>query len=267
VAASNRSRVTSIAIITDADSCVPTALQATLGIHTAPADPPLLLEHESIPRLRSEASEVTPDDALAACKAAIEAGTTDLLYLAASDGYGSAPDLEAALDGLEAHVLTEASGAALMGAGWQAIAAAEAIRDGGSLEDALAAARRVRSTVEVLAMLEHPEMATALGNSELESSRRRALVKLRGPEISIINRPKSREDALPALRDLFAQSVGDPSRTHVAVHHAAAGPGAEALARWIERELSPARVLVAPLTRHAAARLGPRMLGVAWYQT
>ena len=258
--------MTAIAIITDADSCVPPSLRSALGIHTAPADPILLLEPETIPRLRSEAVKATSDDAIAACTAAIEAGATQIIYVAAEDGYGSAPDLAAALETLDADIVTEPSGAAMMGAGWQAIAAAEAIRNGGIFDDALTAARNVRGQVHVLAMLEHPEMASAAGNAELGIVRHRALVYLRGPEVDIVSRPTKREDALAALRDRFAEEIGNPSKTHVAVHHAAAGPGADALARWIERELDPARVVVAPLTRHAATRVGPRMLGVAWYE-
>ena len=258
--------MTSIAVLTDADSCVPAALRTALDIRTAPSEAPLLLKPETIPQLRSEVAEATAEDAIAACTAAIEAGATDLLYLATGDGYGSAPDLEATLSAVDASVTCLATVQALMGAGWQAIAAAEAIRDGASIEDARAAAEQVGASINVLVMLEHPEMPTALGDRELEGSRRRAIVKLRGPEISIVSRPTTREDALPDLRDLFAESVSDPARIHVAVHHAAAGPGANALARWVERELKPARLVVAPLTRHAATRLGPRMLGFAWYE-
>lgn len=256
--------MTPIAIITDADSCVPSSLRSALAIATAPADPELLLEPETIPKLRSEAAEATTEDARAACLAAIEGGASAILYLSAGDQYGSAPTLAADLADLP--VTIEMTEGALMAAGWQVIAAAEAIRDGGDIPEAIAAARRVRSNVQVLAMLEHPELASAAGNAELGIVRHRALVALRGPEVSIMSRPPKREDALAMLRDQFAESVVDASKAHVAVQHAAAGPGAEALARWIERELSPARLVVAPLTRHAATRIGPRMLGVAWYQ-
>ena len=153
-----------------------------------------------------------------------------------------------------------------MGCGWQAVAAAEAIRDGGDLDAALAAARGVRAKVRVIAMLEHPELATAAGATTLDQTRQRVLAELRGADLGLMGLYKERDDALKQLRDRFASSIKDGRRTHIAVHHAAAGPGADALARWIERELSPARLVVAPLTRHAASRLGPRMLGIAWYE-
>lgn len=258
--------MTAIAIITDADSCVPPELSIALDIQTAPPEPVFLLELETIPRLRTEAGEAEATDAVAAAKTAIEAGATEIVYFTAGDDYGSAPDLATALADLDTTIRIEPTEGALMGAGWQVIAAAEALRSGGSVDEAIEAARHVRSTVRVFVMLEHPELASAAGNAELGMARHRALVALRGPEVAIMSRPTKREEALALLRDRFAEEVSDPSRTHVAVQHAAAGPGAEALARWIERELSPARVLVAPVTRHAATRLGPRMLGVAWYE-
>jgi fatty acid-binding protein DegV len=101
------------------------------------------------------------------------------------------------------------------------------------------------------------------------TARLRALVALRGGEIDVLARPVKREDGLVALRDRFtelARARGEAAQgLHVAVHHAGAGAGAEALATWARRTLSPAELIVTPITRHAATRLGPRMIGVAWY--
>jgi fatty acid-binding protein DegV len=213
--------------------------------------------------------ELDATPAIEASRAATADGATELLYLNVDDGFGSADglaeQLSAALDG-GSRLVVDSSEGALMGCGWQAIAAAEAIRDGGDLDAALAAARGVRAKVRVIAMLEHPELATAAGATALDQMRQRVLAELRGADLGLMGLYKERDDALQQLRDRFASSIKDGRRAHIAVHHAAAGPGADALARWIERELSPARLVVAPLTRHAAARLGPRMLGIAWYE-
>ena len=258
-----------VAVIVDADACVPAALAAALDIRIAPADAPLLLEHETIPKLRSEAIELDATPAIEVSRAATADGATELLYLHVDDGFGSADglaeQLPAALEG-GARIVVDSSEGAPMGCGWQAVAAAEAIRDGGDLDAALAAARGVRAKVRVIAMLEHPELATAAGATTLDQTRQRVLAELRGADLGLMGLYKERDDALKQLRDRFASSIKDGRRTHIAVHHAAAGPGADALARWIERELSPARLVVAPLTRHAASRLGPRMLGIAWYE-
>jgi len=258
-----------VAVIVDADACVPAALAAALDIRSSPAAAPLLLDPDTIPKLRSEATAMEAAAAIEVSRSALAEGADELLYLTVDDGFGSVADLPTELPaalGESAHVAVESSEAALMGCGWQAVAAAEAIRDGGDLVAAQHAAAGVRARVRVLAMLEHPELASAAGVAELALDRQRALVELSGPEVRIMARHHKREDALQQLRDRFAESVTDGTRAHVAVHHAGAGPGAEALARWIERELGPARLVVAPLTRHAAARLGPRMIGIAWYE-
>jgi fatty acid-binding protein DegV len=258
-----------VAVVVDADACVPPALAAALDIRSAPAAAPLLLEPETIPRLRSEATALEATPAIESSRAAIADGATELLYLTVDDGFGSADGLAEQLPaalGDSARVMVDSSAGALMGCGWQAVAAAEAIRDGGNLDAALAAARGVRAQVRVIAMLEHPELATAAGVTKLDRTRQRVLAELRGADLGLMGLYKERDDALEQLRDRFASSVKNGARAHIAVHHAAAGPGADALARWIERELSPARLVVAPLTRHAAARLGPRMLGIAWHE-
>jgi fatty acid-binding protein DegV len=258
-----------VAVIVDADACVPAALAAALDIRGAPERAPLLLEPETIPQLRSEATDLDAAPAIDVSRSATAGGATELLYLPVEDGFGSAASLKDELPaaiGDSARVVIESTGGALMGCGWQAIAAAEAVRDGGDLNSARAAAREVKAKVRVIAVLEHPELATAAGGAKLDQTRQRPLVELRGPELGLMGLYKERDDALAQLRDRFAASIADGSRAHIAVHHAAAGPGAEALALWIERELSPARLVVAPLTRHAAARLGPRMLGIAWYE-
>jgi fatty acid-binding protein DegV len=258
-----------VAVIVDADACVPAALGAGLNIRSAPAAAPLLLEPETIPKIRSEATNLGAGAAIEVSRAAITDGATELLYLTVDDGFGSAVGLAeilpAALDS-STRLLIDSSEAALMGCGWQAVAAAEAIRDGGSLDAALEAARDVRERVRVIAMLEHPELATAAGVTALDRTQQRVLAELRGAELGLMGLYKKRDDALQQLRDRFASSIKNGTRAHIAVHHAAAGPGADALASWIERELSPARLVVAPLTRHAAARLGPRMMGIAWYE-
>ena len=47
--------------------------------------------------------------------------------------------------------------------------------------------------------------------------------------------------------------------------HGGSEPAALAMQRWLERELNPEEVLIAPLTRHAATRLGPGLVGFGWY--
>lgn len=102
-----------VAVIVDADACVPAALAAALDIRTAPADAPLLLEPETIPQLRSEAIDLDAAPAIEVSRAATAEGATELLYLNVDDGFGSAEglaeQLSAALEG-GSRVVVDSSG-------------------------------------------------------------------------------------------------------------------------------------------------------------
>jgi fatty acid-binding protein DegV len=259
--------VPSFAILTDADACLPDALRAHLGILTAPAEPPPFDPDEAPISLRRSAGPADPQS-IARALAEASAGTKAVLYVGLDDDYGGSPAMqEAALAGLEAPVRLYRSEATLMGCGWQAIAAAVAARAGGSIEDAERAAAAVRDEVEVLAMLEHPPFAGVSGTSSGAVVGGRAIVQLRGARVDVLARIPQRDVALRELRDRFAaEARGGGGPLRVAVHHAGAQPAAEAMARWTGRNLSPDELVIAPLTRHAASRLGPGMVGFAWYR-
>ncbi len=267
-----------IAVIVDAGASIPDPVRHDLGILTAPREAPLLVAPEAIPALRIEAAAPLEAATVAeACADTASTGLAGLLYVTADDGYSSpdggaqaaraavasvAPQLEFAVH--ESH-------AALMGCGWQAIEAATALRDGRPLSGAIEAATDLRERITVLALLEHPELANAAGATALGPLRgRRAIVELREQGIVVISRPQRRQEALVELRDRFAQRAGADSGAgsgtlRVAVQHASVAPAAEALGRWIERALAPRELVTGAITRHAAGRLGPEMLALAWY--
>lgn len=267
-----------IAVIVDADASIPEPLRAALGILTAPREAPLLVAPEVVVALRMEAAAPLEAAGVAEACAAAAAGLAGLLYVTAGDGYSSP---EGGAEAARAAVATAAPGlefavheshAALMGCGWQAIEAATALRDGRPLSAAVEAAAALRDRITVLALLEHPELAHAAGTAALGPLRgRRAIVELRGQEIVVISRPQLRQEALAELRDRFAQRAGSGSGAdrdvlRVAVQHASVAPAAEAMGRWIERELAPRELVTGAITRHAAGRLGSEMLALAWYR-
>lgn len=267
-----------IAVIVDADASIPEPLRAALGILTAPREAPLLVAPEVVVALRLEAAAPLEAAGVAEACAAAAAGLAGLLYVTAGDGYSSP---EGGAEAARAAVATAAPGlefavheshAALMGCGWQAIEAATALRDGRPLSAAVEAAAALRDRITVLALLEHPELAHAAGTAALGPLRgRRAIVELRGQEIVVISRPQLRQKALAELRDRFAQRAGSGSGAdrgvlRVAVQHASVAPAAEAMGRWIERELAPRELVTGAITRHAAGRLGSEMLALAWYR-
>lgn len=260
-----------VSIVTDADASVPERLRRELEILTAPLDAPVLAEAEPPVGLRRDQAPVAADAAVAACLRAAGCSET-VVYVGADDGYGGGSALvreaRAALAGREgtgALVSVPIAGA-LMGAGWAAVAAAVAARAGRETGEVIAEAQRVGSVARVLALLEHPQFAGLGGGLAAALRRARALVELRGREIEVLERPRGREAGLLALRERFAHEArAAEGYLRVAIHHAGAAPAAGAMQRWVDRELRPEESLLAPLTRHAATRLGPGLVGFAWY--
>jgi fatty acid-binding protein DegV len=257
-------------IITDADACIPRSLLDELGILTAPLEAAPFDDDEPPQHLRRDAA---PAEAAGAIHALARATSLHpaILYLGVGDGYGGSPAIRAAVEAvatmspMRRDLRLIDSTAALMGCGWQAIAAARA---GDDLDAALEAAEAVRGRVRVLALLEHPQFAGIQSDvMPGQIARARAIVSLAGEAIEVVEQVPKREVGLSALRDLLGRGAGEgEGPLHVAIHHAGAAAAAGALAEWARRRLDPTEVVIAPLTRHAATRLGPGMVGVAWYR-
>lgn len=260
-----------VRVVVDADACVPVALIEALAIVCAPEVPAYALEREPVPSLVREGRPFEAAAIALACAGAAAPGGA-VLYVRAGDGHAS-PDAaaEAARAAVEARGAAFAvveTGGALMGAGWAAVVAAEAAAVGATLAGAAAAAQATAGRTRVLALIEHPELiGTILPGRDHAPGR--LVVRLDGAGLPLLGAFPLRDVALTLLRDRFgtlaaAPTEADGRRLRVAVHHAGAGPGADAFARWATRRFPDADVAVAPLTRHAAARLGPGMIGVAW---
>ena len=257
-------------IITDADACIPRPLLDELGILTAPLEAAPFDEDEPPQHLRRDAAPVDAAPAIHALARATSLYPA-ILYLGVGDGYGGSDAIRdavaavARMSPIRRELRPVDSGMTLMGCGWQAVAAARA---GDDLDAATAAAEAVRGRVRVLALLEHPQFAGIKGDVlPGQIARARAVVSLAGEAVDVVELVPKREVGLAMLRDLLGTGSQDGSGPlHLAVHHAGAAAAAGALAEWARRRLDPAEVVIAPLTRHAATRLGPGMVGVAWYR-
>lgn len=259
-------------VVVDADLSIPPALKASLGIVAAPADVPLLVERENIPRLALEAGALPdPTEVIEACRRAAVAGA-GVLYVTPGQGAMGAWGHPVGVEDTAREVV-EAAGARflhlatedlLMAAGWRAVIAAEAAAAGATPEQALA--RASQAPTRLLALVEHPELAgdAMPGNPDTTN---RIVTYIRADGFSLDSMPHHREDALRRLRDRFAAAVSDPSQVpglRVTVHHGGAGPAAEAMATWITRHTTAQEVHVTPISRHAGTRLGPGFVAIAW---
>jgi fatty acid-binding protein DegV len=246
-----------VTVITDADSCVPRDLAAAAGLLVTPAEAPLLEDYETLPRLRTE---VAVQDAAPLLATAGEV-TGEACYVPSGDGYGSPADVgqELAARGV---TVTPAAGS-LMAGGWCALAAARAAGEGATLGEVHDIVAGAIERSGCLVLLEYPELAGVTGGSPM-TPRWRAVVRPRGEQLSLVGGYDERPQAIGALLDAVLDACEGREQLRVAVHHASAGAPAEALVRWTQRELSPVELVLAPITRHAATRFGPRMLGIAW---
>ena len=272
----------SVAVVTDADACLPAPLSDRLGIVAVPSDASLYDPSEHPARLREQQGPL-PAAALVASLLRISsriAPEGSLLYIASGDGYSVDTDatgeIRAALAASrpDLQLVVHDSGSSLMGCGWQAVAAASALQAAdGDVRAAVRAAERVRAAAEVRVMVEHPPFV-GLGSGLANVRAARAVVALLGAEVVSLDRPSRRDLALVALRDRVQESLLQPdgrapaldsgAQLWLAVVHAGADAAAGALAVWAERVLHPAELVVAPMTRHAATRLGPGAIALCW---
>lgn len=263
--------MTKVTIITDADACIPITLCRKFGILTAPLDPPLLINAEPAASLRRDQAPLKYDTAVATALHA-SATSTIIVYVSCDDGYGGGKDLVSAAHEALIHQQSTAKlvsvpiTGTLMAVGWAAIAAGNIAQTAPETDLAIAKAKQIGESARVLALLEYPQIAGIGGGLASTLQRTRAIVELRGSEIEVLEQPSSRAAGLRSLRERFVADVaGVSGALHVAIHHAGAAPAATAMQRWVNRELEPAESVLAPLTRHAATRLGPGLVGFAWY--
>lgn len=257
-------------VMVDADASIPEVLRADLPLRQVPDDAPVLMERVAIPRLALEREPVAAEHAVEASAQAAREGS-GVVLVSVGDAYGNAPDaIERAGDAVRAQdapFAACATGQALMAAGWPAVIAAEAVQRGANAAEAAAAASQAAGSAHLLAYFEHPEL---VGLADTPSPTARAVGRIKGEACTLIASMPRRDGGLMMLRDRFHDLVsvdpvkGDHGALRVAVHHAGTPPAAEAMAKWIERNTDAAQVVVAPLTRHAAARYGPGFVAIAW---
>lgn len=254
-------------VVVDADACVPADLRAALHLAVTPEEPELLLERVPIPRLALERAPFDADVIAQSCAAVAEPGE-GVVYVRSGDDYGSPPEaaesVRASVEARGAAFHLVETGGALMAAGWAAVVAGEAAAAGAAMAEVAERAREAAGRTRMLAMFEHPEIA-GLVEPNLYVSAPRIVARVAGGGATALGSVPKREQGLAALRDQFAAAIrAESGRPRVAVQHAAAGAAAEAMATWCRRNLEVAEVLIAPVTRHEAARLGPGFLALAW---
>lgn len=157
-----------------------------------------------------------------------------------------------------------------MEVGFAALAAAHVAAEGGSVEDAVAAAERmvartrwyfVPATLDYLRMGGRIGAASALLGSILDI---RPILTVRNGVTDSVQKVRSRQRALAGIADLFKADVAAKGLGDVVIHHIHDIEAAEQLASLIEPTVGhPVRIV--PLGACVGLHVGPGSLGVVYW--
>lgn len=162
------------------------------------------------------------------------------------------------------------SGTAAMGLGFAALAAARAASRGARLEEVAREAEEVARRATVLAMLDTleylyrsgrvPRIASLMG-AALEL---KPVVCLRGGEVDVIAKPRTRRKAVEFILHEMEREVGNRP-VHVAVMHADAPAAAERARQEVAKRFQCLELHVTEFTPVMGTAAGPGLVGLAFY--
>jgi DegV family protein with EDD domain len=158
-----------------------------------------------------------------------------------------------------------------MGQGFVALAAARAAQDGGTLDDVVAAADRVRWRVRMIVTLDTleylartsriPQVAAFVGG--LLSIK--PVVELSGGDIHLLARVRTRRRSIEELFGCMQRAIPADAQVHVAVQHASAPEEAAALEERVRGAFSCVELFTTEFTPVMGGYCGPGLLGAAFY--
>ncbi|MFE0035939.1 DegV family protein [Streptomyces sp. NPDC059015] len=271
-----------VAIVTDSTAYLPPQTMESHGITTVPLTVVLgnrALEEGTEISARSLAqalqkrravttSRPSPETFAAAYRATAEAGATGIVSLHLSSEFSGTYDA-AALAAQEAPVPVRVvdTGMVAMALGFCALAAAEAVDAGGSLDEAVAAAEKRAAgtsaffyvdTLDYLRRGGRIGTAQALFGSALAV---KPLLQLEGGRIELREKVRTASRAIARLEEIATERAGT-GPVDIAVHHLAAPERASALAeRLRERVPNLGELHVSEVGAVIGAHTGPGLLG------
>ncbi|MEV1050969.1 DegV family protein [Streptomyces sp. NPDC049887] len=271
-----------VAIVTDSTAYLPPQTMESHGITAVPLTVVLgnrALEEGTEISARSLAqalqkrravttSRPSPETFAAAYRATAEAGATGIVSLHLSSEFSGTYDA-AALAAREAPVPVRVvdTGMVAMALGFCALAAAEAVDAGGSLDEAVAAAEKRAAgtsaffyvdTLDYLRRGGRIGTAQALFGSALAV---KPLLQLEGGRIELREKVRTASRAIARLEEIAAERAGT-GPVDIAVHHLAAPERASALAeRLRERVPNLGELHVSEVGAVIGAHTGPGLLG------
>ena len=279
--------MSSVAIITDTDSSLPADVAARYGIRQVPInvhfgeevlrtgvdidDAGLFARIDREGKLPTT-SAPSPGQFLEAYQAAFDAGADAVACFCVSSGisatYQAAVTATELLSGRPIAVVDTQS--VSMAQGFMAIAAAEAARDGASLDDVVAAARAVGGRAHVfgaLATLKYLAMSgrvgyLAAGFGNLLNVK--PILTLRGGKLDLLEKVRTRSKALARVIELAGEAAAGRPISRMAVLHVNVPDEAAEFAAQLRGALPcPDEIIIAEMSAGLSVHTGAGMLGVA----
>ncbi len=277
----------SVAIITDTDSSLPADVAARYGIRQVPInvhfgqevlrtgvdidDAGLFARIDREGKLPTT-SAPSPGQFLEAYQAAFAAGADAVACFCVSSGISATYQAAVSAAELlpERPITVVDTQSVSMAQGFMAIAAAEAARDGASLDDVVAAARAVGGRAHVfgaLATLKYLAMSgrvgyLAAGFGNLLSIK--PVLTLRGGKLELLEKVRTRSKALARIIELAGEAAaGRPIRRLAVLHVNVPDEAAEFAAQLRGTLPCPDETIIAEMSAGLSVHTGAGMLGVA----
>lgn len=158
-----------------------------------------------------------------------------------------------------------------MALGFQVLAAARAVAQGASLEEAAEAAQRAKERtglIMVLETLEYLHRGGRIGAAARylgTALNIKPLLEVREGAVEPLERVRTKAKATARLIDIIAERANPRERLQLAVHHAAIPEEAGQFGRELEERLKPSELHMSAIPPAIGAHVGPGALGVAYY--
>jgi DegV family protein with EDD domain len=216
----------------------------------------------------------TPDGFLATYRSALQAGADEVVALTLSSELSGAFEAASqASTGIDSPVHVVDSKGTTMSLGWQVLAAARTREAGGDAEAMVQAAEQVRECVVLevaLDTLEYLHRGGRIGGAtkfigSLLNIKPLVYVDHETGKVEAGARVRTRKRGLKTLYRRFFEQLDTQERMHVAVMHGDAPEDAERIADRIEREYSPAELLVGITGPVLGVHTGPRAIALCGY--
>lgn len=142
---------------------------------------------------------------------------------------------------------------------------------GGSFEEAVALARKMAGTIQILAAADTLEYLRRSGRVSGGAAlfgtllAVKPILEVANGAVHPIDKVRTRDKAVARLKETFAKRTAPGSKVHVCVLHTNDPERAGGLAEWVQEQYHCVEYYMAEAGPVIGARAGPGVIGICWY--